>query len=613
MSITGTNVPNLPNQPPVQTTTNSAPGAAPTAGQTVVPPPNTAFNQAPVPAMAHTGHVSFKMPNGWDRNSPSFDGKTANSLKRFLKQCNSIISQGGLTRAADKKERVLEYVDSDVQEQWESLDTYAAGTYEAWIKEIEALFPELEDWEKGSLDKLNRLCKQNRGITTSDLGQLRRFSKTFMVEAAKLLADPAAISNGKLVSMFEDCLDKSFADMVKLMRNHVSIMEKTNPALAVAAGIPGTAGATTGVRRRSDKPPIQEVIKVADSIALSSGVDEDSDRDDFISSSLVSKTASAEVKGIKRELNSTVENITDEVAKLKDALAIQEKRFKESLNQVENSFKHTFSQTMKDPPPHMGMTAGPSRINPSGPMPMPSGPLRNDKDNGCHYCWETDHRIANCDYKSEHIDIGYLSFDSGFMRLGNGAYIPRAPMDKSRKVRVDEYYASQGKPKGKPLRSSLVANYSHQQYTQTGYGDDDYVQSVYDSRDDEIRAHRVQRQLMAVQQPAPPMHASYNPYTVPQAPGVSYSVNQGTAPLAYPGMNYPGLPSTPPASQAPQNQFVQLPAAQGAASGNMDFTQLVQLVDDIRKAGLIPQGVTQEQFVATRTGARSDGPARPNF
>ncbi|KAJ7044362.1 hypothetical protein C8F04DRAFT_1250312 [Mycena alexandri] len=375
---------------------------------------------------------------------------------------------GGLVDDDDKKARVLGYVETDVRDQWESLDSFVGGTYESWIKEIEALFPELEDWDKGSIEKLNRLCKQNQNISTSDLGQLRRFSKAFMVEATKLLADPAAISNGRLVTIFEGCLDQDFAALVKVMRNHVTIMGIANPAYAIPAGVPGTAGASTGVKRRTDKPPIQEVIRVAESIAAASGVDEDSDKDDFVNTGSVSKTAAAEVKGMKKELSSTMDTFAEEMAKLKDAMVVQEKRMKESLNHVETTLKHTFSQAVRGPPPHQDLPPVNPRANPN------PGPLRSDKDAGCHYCWETDHRIAECDYKNEHIDMAYLSFDSGYLRLGNGAYIPRAPMDKSRKVRVDEYYASQGKPKGKPLRSSLAANYHHTQYAQTSYGEDDY-------------------------------------------------------------------------------------------------------------------------------------------
>lgn len=554
--------------------------------------------------MAQTGHTNFRMPNGWDRNSPRFDGKTASSLKRFLLQCNSIITQGGLVDDDDKKARVLEYVETDVRDQWESLDSFVGGTYESWIKEIEALFPELEDWDKGSIEKLNRLCKQNQNISTSDLGQLRRFSKAFMVEATKLLADPAAISNGRLVTIFEGCLDQDFAAMVKLMRNHVTIMGIANPAYAIPAGVPGTAGASTGVKRRTDKPPIQEVIRVAESIAAASGVDEDSDKDDFVNTGSGSKTAAAEVKGMKKELSSTMDTFAEEMAKLKDAMVVQEKRMKESLNHVETTLKHTFSQAVRGPPPHQDLPPVNPRANPN------PGPLRSDKDAGCHYCWETDHRIAECDYKNEHIDMAYLSFDSGYLRLGNGAYIPRAPMDKSRKVRVDEYYASQGKPKGKPLRSSLAANYHHTQYAQTSYGEDDYVHAIYDSRDDELRSNRVQRQFHAAI-PAPP--APHNHYPTAAVPGIPYPVNQGLAPLAYPGFPYPGIPSTAPVTQITQPQYVQIPTAPAATPGNFDFNQLAQLVDEARRAGLVQPSAPQEQFVATRTGARSDGPAQPNF
>jgi hypothetical protein len=67
----------------------------------------------------------------------------------------------------------------------------------------------------------------------------------------------------------------------------------------------------------------------------------------------------------------------------------------------------------------------------------------------------------------------------------------------------------------------------------------------------------------------------------------------------------PGIIHTP-------QQFVQMPQSQNALPGNLDISQLVQLVDLARSTGDSGRNVA-EQLAVTRAGTKTDPPGRPNF
>ncbi|KAJ6566277.1 hypothetical protein B0H19DRAFT_940940, partial [Mycena capillaripes] len=139
--------------------------------------------------------ANFKIPVPWDSNRPQFDGRTASSLKRFLRNLKEIFEKGKITEDIDRKQRTVDYLtDEDTRQQWEALPHFESGTFKDWVAEIQELFPELEDDRVGSLAKLEKICKDAQGIEVQDLGGLRRFSASFLNEANKLLLAPAAIN-----------------------------------------------------------------------------------------------------------------------------------------------------------------------------------------------------------------------------------------------------------------------------------------------------------------------------------------------------------------------------------------------------------------------------------
>jgi hypothetical protein len=98
----------------------------------------------------------------------------------------------------EQSRKHLDHVDT--KEQWEKLLTFAAGnTFEGWKTAIRRLYPEIEDMASGSLSKPKEICHENRPISRSELGKLRRFAIALTNEAEKLLTGSALIVNLTLV------------------------------------------------------------------------------------------------------------------------------------------------------------------------------------------------------------------------------------------------------------------------------------------------------------------------------------------------------------------------------------------------------------------------------
>jgi len=395
----------------------------------------------------------------------------------------AIIQLGGITDTLAKKDKIIEFVtDQDTKDQWKGFDSYSNGTFDEFIAEIEDLYPELEDVKVGSLQKLRKICKENQDIEMSDAGRLKLFSKKFETEAAKLMKPPASISNGELVGKFLECLDEKLEAQVLAMMVQHQFLKETNPTLAPAnaAGV----GQAQNVKRRGDVIPLADVLKIAKHVVDIAAA---SPRNTKSSSSGSGYVPTAE-PGIKKEYLQRLETLSQEVSHIKDGFEVHKKEIGKT---VADTIQQSFAQIARQAPPHMSGNAAGSGIQNNrtyGNNNEQSGRMAERPPMDCFYCKE-DHPVATCPHKEEHIKMGYITFVDGAMRLGNGSFIPKFPDYKSKKERVDDYYAGQGKPRGAPLGKRVNQQFS-QGYIQNG--DEDQVKQLYDSRDDELLALRVQ-------------------------------------------------------------------------------------------------------------------------
>jgi hypothetical protein len=405
----------------------------------------------------------------------------------------------------------------------------------------------------------------------SEYGKIKRFNTAYLVEAKKLRQEPTVLPDNALVEMYLETLESGFAQEVRVNMTQMKLLATRLPGLTT----PTPAPAAPKVKRRGEIP-LEDVLKTAETIAEHFG---GTGLQVNLSTGPVQPVSvlppAADKTTVKREVAAHLEEFQSEIATLKDQSVNQEKRFKETLAKMEANLKQSFSQSTRDPPPHKDIVQTGEASNRWGQdRAYSQRPEQSNVNLGpCWYCGQG-HRMANCHFKQEHIDMGYITFDGGLVRFGNGGPIPRYPDSKTKKEKVDEHYSSLGKPRGTSLFQAQAS--VHDQFSQF-HASDDRVD--YDSRDDELRSLRVQMNLQRTQVVP---HIQMNPVRHPQ-------VQQ----------NYQGNSA---------QQFMQLPAPVGGITGGFDALQLVQLVDEARKSAAPVQ-----QLVTTWTGARTDTAPNPNF
>ncbi len=563
----------------------------------------------------------FKIPAAWDQNRPKFDGENANSLRNFIRNCESIFTQGNITGEQEKKEKLLEYVDhNDIREQWERLPTFAApATFVAWKAEILQLYPEIEDMAQGSLQKLMGICAASRPISRSELGKLRRFSAAFENEAGKLTVGSALVVNMSLVEMILGVLDPSFATELENAMNQVAVIATAYP-LAVPAGQQGALQLTD---RRGDRLPYKQVLKIADlladnwvgrgSKALVSGGSRLEPAIGIAGSSI--PIVSNETVKIKQEITERLEAFAGELARVKDSAVLQEKRIGDSIKRMESTFETSIrqlSQSLRPRPPHMDQPGNADLHRPEQHHDhnhgANNGSNQGNRGNGpgpCYFCLGP-HYVNDCPIKDDFIGRGWVTVENGIVKLGNGNWIPRFPEHLSRAQRVEEYYNKQGSSKGPSnvKQANMVQNFYSGGYEgPSGYSDpynEDRVGHLYDTIDDELRSAKVQQmvRLRAANQAYQP--SSSQNYQAPVIPGPSYPTVGTNMAQIVPQFQQSYFPVEPPVN-------VQTNVPTVPQQNNVDFNQLIQFMNLMNAANRTGTPV-QEQMVTTRGGSKTDPP-----
>ncbi|KAJ6464808.1 hypothetical protein DFH09DRAFT_1112999 [Mycena vulgaris] len=198
------------------------------------------------------------------------------------------------------------------------------------------------------------------------------------------------------------------------------------------------------------------------------------------------------VPKIKQDFNDKLESFANDIAQMKDREVLREKCLLETLA----SLKASFTQGTRDPPPHQEQFRNKDSYNQGGG----GNQSRNNEE-----CRNNDERPRNeerdCPEKQEHINNGRIIMEKKIIKLSNGQQIPSFPPYKSRKERVDDYYANKGIPK--LIEPAMWQSYNPSSYYLHHHSYEsgvDSVRDVYDSRDDELKSMRIQRALQQQQQ-----------------------------------------------------------------------------------------------------------------
>lgn len=525
-------------------------------------------------------------------------------IKTFWDHIDGIWATRPVVTDDVKKARTLEFVDAiDLKDQWKGIAEYGPNyTYEQWKTAILTFYPEIEELVSGSIFKMQSLCKNAKGLERKDLGPFRRFAMAFNTEALKLLSPPALVTNRDLVQVVLDTLAADFAKEVELTLNQPSsaavIVQNSELKLAPPTAVVQQA-MQAQLNRRGDKFTYIQVLHVVDylmcnwsgrsamdSLNLGGGIDSGVLAGKSLLPGAVNPLLPTDGqlgdaliggKSIKHEVSDKLDLFAQEIAGMKDTINLQDKRINESVKKmsdtIENSFK-VLNQSLKSPAPREAPRVENREYRAS----------EGTRKGPCFFCFGP-HMISECEVKEEFIRIGWVVVKDGKMTMGDGTYIPRFPEDISRAEKVEKYHNNKGMTRESPLpKKSAMMNTYMGQYDD--HGNHDRVDHIYDSRDDELRSYRAQQNMLANRG---------NTYQMPvRQPMVQQSVEQPVA-----NMNYSIL-------QRPVQQQMQQSAESSAVVPGMDIQQLIQFIDTVRGPNNANREPSGEQFVQTRTGARTD-------
>ncbi|KAJ7687216.1 hypothetical protein B0H17DRAFT_1136355 [Mycena rosella] len=400
-----------------------------------------------------SGNNLFKMPSPWDtKNCPSFDGKTAESLTKYLKHCKMIIEGSGTSTDEGKKEILLKFAQRVIQEEWEGLATYKTGTFEKWVTEIESLFPEIKAIKDGSLT-----C---------------------------LITNPVLV--GKYLSAFE----RKFADEIESMITF-NLLNRDDTKIAAAAKAAATAGTP------ADRP--EETISLEDLLILVEKMTKTNMVQDKTVSSLLAMSSddysrdsagsSKDITKLKGKIKEKLDLFAGDIALIKDNANLTENRLNltltTSLAERSTNFTKALNQAIRGPAPYQEIVqAGQASKNDGQDKGFA---FRSNENRDCYYCYLTGHMVWDCPYKREYIDCGRILIENGRMKLGDGSAFPGYLCNISQKQRVDDYYANKLVP-GAPIVLMQIYNHPRaEQVSQYNVNLINNLNTVYDSRDDEQR------------------------------------------------------------------------------------------------------------------------------
>jgi hypothetical protein len=164
----------------------------------VIPPvqPPVVLVTVPSVQMANTFDAS-KLPATYGRNALQFDGKPEN-LAWYLKAVDELIMKCGATDDANKKWIVIHCCEPTTKRDWKAMETAnTAFSWDEFKKEIEQVYPEYREVEKGSISGLEKavLLRAKRPIRANDCRGLQGWIRVYKVIVKQLMEPTARITN----------------------------------------------------------------------------------------------------------------------------------------------------------------------------------------------------------------------------------------------------------------------------------------------------------------------------------------------------------------------------------------------------------------------------------
>jgi hypothetical protein len=343
----------------------------------------TGGSQNPGAVQPRVGHApTRKMPKPGEKNAPTFDPEKPEELGRFFERMEDWFADEGIVDDVAKKKRLVRYLDPDSESQWKALSKFDTGTFAEFQSEVMASYPKAEEIMKGSVTALKRKIREIGPVSPKERDELLSLIRIMTAEVLKLKQiQPPIHTNRELVDLFLARLTTDFAGIIanKLSVQRLVAQANNNEA-----------------RNTEDMYDVGEVMEIAKQTSLEYA-------NPF--GKYLGTTA-----GPSSDVSMKLE---EAVAQLKDTIDVQVKH-----NQSFDQRLASMQSFMSQPRPPMAQTGYNRGLVPSQSQMSPQIAIK------CYYC-QGPHRIAECEFSLQHLDLGWIIRINGQMRLPDGQSIPR--------------------------------------------------------------------------------------------------------------------------------------------------------------------------------------------
>ena len=343
--------------------------------------------------------------------------------------------EAGVTDDQKKKEMIGKYADRDSEEEWAAFDTYKSGhSWDDFKDELIENYPEAAAAERGTPARLRQICREAGIVQLGDVNALYAFRRAFMSEARKLQEPPEVMSNRELVEMFCKCLSDSFKHAINLYLGNNS----NNTKMLKSKAPDGSSNVTSMARRPEDMYELKDVLKAVIFVSANSrGVfglgDETPERDVLLFSQPVTEN---------KVLSDKLSELEGEQALDKDRLVSLGKTLDARMGGIEDMIKALMKHT-KDNEVCKGDCRGVNcKSHEASSHPAQKWGAKSVDHEKCFWCGKLGHFQADCEDLQNQVRMGNVKMNhEGKLRLKDGSFIPKQPMELSIKERVERHYA----------------------------------------------------------------------------------------------------------------------------------------------------------------------------
>ena len=379
------------------------------------------------------------------KDAPRFKSSKPEDLRRFLTSMEDLWEAANITLDRAKKNMVGKYADHESEEEWKAFDTFEDGhTWDEFKEELLENYPEAAAAERGTPARIRKLCYDVGKIELGDMKTLFTFRRSFGAEAKKLQKPPVAMANRELVELFIGCLTDNFA--LAVLQHLGNKPADPQPVATSGQSTQGQSTVSSGnvvPKRPEDKYDIKDVCEAALNVSENSqGM-----------YNLMNK-ASTERRGAllftqpvheSTAWSEKLNELEGEQALEKDRLVSLGKTLDARMGGLEDLIKSLMKHNQENDTQGVSKgdeKGGSYKMHDANSSPAQKWGAKSYENEKCFWCGLFGHFQVDCEDLKHQIKVGNVKINpEGKLRLKDGSYIPRQPLEASLKERMERHYS----------------------------------------------------------------------------------------------------------------------------------------------------------------------------